>query len=268
MKRVAIFRALLAVTLLCLLVLTRGATARSGKNHHRYIVVLDPGHGGQMHWGDESGAVSPDGTLMEKTMTLKVALATATDLRAAGYRVFLTRTTDRHVNTPPRDWNHDGRIDHLDEMNARTVFANQHHADVFVSIHFDGSTNESIRGTHGFYCPDRPFSRKNERLANLLNDSVVAAARRAGYPDSNGGVETDVADVVPQQWPDYPWFLVLGPSRRHRVVATQMPGALIETLYMSSPADDAAMRRPAIVAALARGYANGIRAYFHDRTHA
>jgi N-acetylmuramoyl-L-alanine amidase len=45
-----------------------------------------------------------------------------------------------------------------------------------------------------------------------------------------------------------------------------MPGALIETLFMSNPADDTAMRKPAIVAAMAHGYANGIRQYFNGQT--
>jgi hypothetical protein len=93
----------------------------------------------------------------------------------------------------------------------------------------------------------------------------VADLRKAGYPDINGGVQTDVADPVPQAWPDYPWFLVLGPSRTHRVVGSNMPGALIETLFMSSPQDDGAMRNPKLVAAMAQGYADGIRQYFNGR---
>lgn len=242
-----------------------GAHARSRVSRTPYIVVLDPGHGGAMKYGDESGAVN--GTLLEKNMTLEVALLARTDLTRMGYRVFLTRTRDQSVNVPPRDWNHDGKIDHTDEFSARTVFANRHHANVFVSIHFDGSTDPFTHGTHGYYCPARPFWRQNERLADLLTGSVVTSLRRSGYPDSNNGVQTDVADPVAQAWPDYPWFLVLGPSRYHRVVASNMPGALIETLFITSPRDAAAMRKPAMVAAMARGYALGIRAYFHGRTY-
>jgi N-acetylmuramoyl-L-alanine amidase len=238
--------------------------AQASSKHHQQalVVVLDPGHGGVMHYGDESGAVDPTGTLMEKQMTLKVALAARTYLKAMGYKVYLTRTRDQSVNSPPRDRNHDGKIDHIDEYNARTLFANSHHADLFVSIHFDGSTDSSMHGTHGYYCPARPFWKESKRLADLLTASVTSSARSAGYADSDNGVQTDVADVVPQSRADYPWFLVLGPSRSRWITGTAMPGALIETLYMSSPRDDAAMRKPAVVAALGRGYANGIRAYF------
>lgn len=259
-------RIVVLVALIGALILPSGVSARGGAHHsRRLVVVLDPGHGGAMHYGDESGAVSPDGMLLEKNMTLEVARLSAGALRHMGYTVFLTRTKDQPVNTPPRDWNGDGKISKVDEYSARNSFANRHHADVFVSIHFDGSTDGSIHGTHGYYCPSRPFWRDNKRLATVLTASVVGSLRHAGYPDTNNGVQTDVADPVPQEWPDYPWFLVLGPSRRHRVVGTRMPGALIETLYMSSPRDDIAMRNPALVAAMARGYADGIRQYFNGR---
>jgi len=75
-----------------------------------------------------------------------------------------------------------------------------------------------------------------------------------------------VADVVPQQFADYPWFFVLGPSWPRRITGTAMPGALIESLYLSSPRDAAALRHSSIVGAIAEGYANGIRAYFSGKT--
>jgi N-acetylmuramoyl-L-alanine amidase len=240
--------------------------AKSHTHAKPLIVVLDPGHGGVMRWGDESGAVDPTGTLLEKDMTLKVAIQTASDLRKMGYTVYLTRTSDQHVNTPARDWNHDGKVDHIDEMDARTMFANQHHADLFLSIHFDGSTDPSMHGTHGYYCPARPFWKSSKRLAGLLTASVSSSVTHAGYSDPNNGIQTDVADIVSQARADYPWFLVLGPSRHHWLTGTAMPGALIETMYMSSPRDDAAMRKPAIVNAVARGYADGIHAYFGGHT--
>jgi N-acetylmuramoyl-L-alanine amidase len=179
-----------------------------------------------------------------------------------GYQVYLTRTKDQRVNTPQRDLNRDGKIDKIDEFNARTQFANRHHADVFVSIHFDGSTDPSLHGTHGYYCPDRPFWQKNKTLAVGINRTLITSLKQAGYTPFNRGVETDVADPVPQARPDYPWFLVLGPSRAKFMVGSGMPGALMETLFLSSPSDVAALRRPAIIAAAARGYANGIQAYF------
>src|SRR5438270_14088035 len=107
-----------AVILIALLLVPNAASGATGRTKHHtvspYIVVLDAGHGGQMHYGDESGAPSADGTLLEKTMTLVVAKLAAADLRQMGYRVYLTRTQDQPVNTPPRDWNGDGKINKVD----------------------------------------------------------------------------------------------------------------------------------------------------------
>ena len=249
----------------CTVALPWPRSAVAAARHHAaapQTVVLDPGHG-----GDESGAADASGTLLEKNLTLQVAKKAATFLRAMGYRVYLTRTRDTAVNVPPRDLNHDGKVDHVDEFDARTLFANRHHADVFVSIHFDGSSDPTIRGTHGFYCPARPFWRQSQTLADTLTTAVTSAIRRTGYADLNAGVETDVADVVPQTRADYPWFLVLGPSRTRWLTATGMPGALIESMYLSSPRDAAALRHAATITAIAQGYAAGIHAYLLQSAH-
>jgi N-acetylmuramoyl-L-alanine amidase len=256
---------------LLLLILLAGLlplhVAAQGRSTHPLVVVLDPGHGG--HGPDASyiGAADASGTLVEKDLTLKVAKATASLLRRAGYRVYLTRTADQAVNWPPRDLNGDHLVDQLDDYDARTLFANRHHADILVSIHFDGAAGvPSLHGTHGYYCPNRPFWKKSRQLAQTLTASVSASLSASGYSSPNNGVETDVADKVPQRFPDYPWFFVLGPSWPKRITGSAMPGSLIETLYLSSPRDTAALRRPATIAAIARGYAGGIRSYFHGRT--
>lgn len=249
------FRCLLGV--LALIALLPISPARAHTHHARpYVVVLDPGHGGPY-----IGAADPAGTLVEKILTLRIARAAAIDLRRQGYIVYLTRTRDQAVNTPPHDLNHDGKIDELDDLDARTLFANRHHANILVSIHLDAGAPSS-HGTHGYYCPARPFWRGSKRLAGLLTASLASSLTRAGYPSPNLGIETDVADLEPQRFADYPWFFVLGPSRPHAITASAMPGALIESLFLSSARDDAALRRPGTIAALGRGYAQGIRAYF------
>lgn len=239
--------------------------AVAANRHHTsapQTVVIDPGHG-----GSESGAVDASGQLLEKNLTLQVAKKAAHYLTAMGYRVYLTRTRDQAVNTPARDQNHDGTIDHVDEFDARNLFANRHHADVFVSIHFDGSSDPTVHGTHGYYCPARPFWRQSKVLANLVTTAVTSAVRRSGYADFGQGVETDVADVVPQSRADYPWFLVLGPSRPRWITGTSMPGALIESMYLSNPQDAAALRHASTITAIAKGYAAGIHAYLLQGAH-
>jgi N-acetylmuramoyl-L-alanine amidase len=247
----------------CCLTWALPSGAVAGNKPHQtapYIVVLDPGHG-----GSDTGAV--DNGLIEKLLTLQIARRAAKDLRSMGYSVFLTRWHDQDVNTPPRDVNGDGTIDHVDELDARNVYANRHHGDIIVSIHFDAAAGDpSKHGTHGYYCPARAFWQKSRHLANILTTSVAAALTRAGYPSPDNGVDTDVADKIPQARADYPWFLILGPSRPRWLTGTAMPGALVETLYLTSPGDAAALGRPNIISAIAQGYANGIRTYFNGQT--
>lgn len=262
-----VMRARLSSLVCCLLLLgtlvsQRTSLAASARGAHQnsraMVVVIDPGHG-----GDDPGAA--DNGLVEKVLTLRVAKVAQKDLQGMGFRVYLTRYHDEDVNVPPRDVNHDGHIDHVDELAIRNVIANRHHADAFVSIHFDagGTLNH---GTHGYWCPNRPFWQANKRLAGILSTSVTSSLQRAGVSSVNNGIGTDVADPIPQTRQDYPWFLVLGPSLKRYVIATAMPGALIETLYLTSAHDAAALHHVTTIAALGRGYALGILSYFHGQT--
>ncbi|HJU44014.1 MAG TPA: N-acetylmuramoyl-L-alanine amidase, partial [Vicinamibacterales bacterium] len=92
-------------------------------------VVLDPGHG-----GDEVGTQGARGT-QEKDVTLSVArrLRTLIETRL-GLKVFLTRDDDRTLS--------------LDE---RSAFANNHRADVFLSIHANSAVRPSLRGAEVYY---------------------------------------------------------------------------------------------------------------------
>jgi len=76
-------------------------------------IVIDSGHG-----GGDSGAVGYDG-LQEKNVCLAIGTALSDLLQSQGCDVLLTRKSDCDV--------------FLDD---RTTYANTHHADLFVSIHF------------------------------------------------------------------------------------------------------------------------------------
>ncbi len=82
-------------------------------------VVLDPGHG-----GEDSGTPGRWGS--EKIYTLDVALAARADLVRAGFKVEMTRTTDKTVS-----------------LEDRVAFANQFPNAVFISIHFNSARGGS-----------------------------------------------------------------------------------------------------------------------------
>jgi len=86
-------------------------------------IVIDAGHGGR-----DPGATSVLGDY-EKTINLKVAKKVAALLTERGFKVKMTRTSDRFI-----------------ELEDRAYIANRLRADLFVSIHSDSFPKSSRRG--------------------------------------------------------------------------------------------------------------------------
>jgi N-acetylmuramoyl-L-alanine amidase len=86
-------------------------------------IVIDAGHGGR-----DPGATSVLGDY-EKTINLKVAKKVAALLAERGFKVKMTRTSDRFI-----------------ELEDRAYIANRLRADLFVSIHSDSFPKSSRRG--------------------------------------------------------------------------------------------------------------------------
>jgi N-acetylmuramoyl-L-alanine amidase len=82
-------------------------------------IVLDPGHGGK-----DTGNRVGFGFFAhsEKTYTLLLAQELQKQLQTAGFKVLLTRTTDKFVELP-----------------ARPDLANRRNADLFISLHFNAT---------------------------------------------------------------------------------------------------------------------------------
>lgn len=85
-------------------------------------VVIDAGHGGK-----DGGAVWNG--LLERNLTLDVALRVEQVLRARGVRTVMTRSGDVTVS-----------------LTSRSTIANRYRSAVFVSVHFNASTNRAISG--------------------------------------------------------------------------------------------------------------------------
>jgi N-acetylmuramoyl-L-alanine amidase len=245
------------------------AAGRASKANHRFVVVLDPGHGG---W--DSGAANLG--LEEKYLTLALARKTASQLRAAGYRVYLTRTTDRPVNQPFRDYirgayssrflTSDQQRD-INELEARVAFSNAHHADVYVAMHVNASSPD-VGGLTLYYCPAHRFASANQRLASLLDGSILGQLHRVGYTPRNWGVTTDVALIAPQAYPDYPYFLQIGPAdNKDGLIENKAVSALGETLFLSNNHENQLLHSNRIATAIATGYTDGIERYLHSKGH-
>lgn len=92
------------------------------------IIVIDPGHG-----GNDSGTVGANGTL-EKDLALQTALLLKTQLENVGATVIITREQDYYLS-----------------LSARVNIAHVHHADAFISIHYDSAAQEDVRGITQYY---------------------------------------------------------------------------------------------------------------------
>lgn len=95
-----------------------------------FTVVIDPGHGGK-----DPGAVSANGKVLEKDVTLKVALMVGESIAKAhpDVKVLYTRKTDKFVG-----------------LNDRARMANKANADLFISIHVNAAKNRSAKGAETY----------------------------------------------------------------------------------------------------------------------
>ena len=104
-----------------------------------FTVALDPGHGGD-DWGAGHFNSNDQPDLLEKDLTLQLSTATATLLRQSGFKVVITRNGDASANNLTTDLNGDGKINELDDLQARLNLANNSKADLLLSLHINSST--------------------------------------------------------------------------------------------------------------------------------
>jgi N-acetylmuramoyl-L-alanine amidase len=235
-------------------------------NTHR-TVFLDPGHG-----GPDPGAVgttSAGATIEEKRLTLPVALAATQLLRQAGYRVVLSRTTDTPVAKLGSADVHQGIETvpgkHKDTL-ARAHCANLAGASALVSVHFDAFTSPSARGATTLYDTARSFSAQNKKLASLLQSDIVAAFTGHGWSVPDRGIVSDAGQdsgpALSAAAHSYGRVLLLGPASPGYVdEPSSMPGALVEPLFITAPAEGSIADSAAGQQTIATGIARAIETY-------
>lgn len=218
------------------------------------VVALDPGHG-----GEEVGAAGAG--VAEKDVNLRIARRLRDLLQQDGFQVVLTRDGDQRAVPPPGRAAESGRATRVD-LQARIDIANQAGADVFISIHNNGSPNASDTGTEVWWDGRRPFAAYNQALAEQVLASLVGAIRGAGYPVLNRGLKED-SNFRVFQGRAFPIF-VLGPPRTGVSTsrATLMPAVLGEALFLSNAAEAQQLARDDMQTAIARGYRDGLLRYF------
>jgi N-acetylmuramoyl-L-alanine amidase len=170
-------------------------------------------------------------------------------LQQATYQVTVTRTRDGLVSG-------DGKVKLADDLQARVDIANASSSDIFVSIHFNGISDPNMKGTYVFFDPDRPFADRSKALADMVDQSLTKALKEAGYATVDHGATKDTSVLGGDH------YYLLSPKTDRVPRPSQMPAIIGEGLFLTNEDDANAIRKDAIVEAIARGYTEGIKAYF------
>jgi N-acetylmuramoyl-L-alanine amidase len=226
-----------------------------GDGDRDVIIAVDAGHG-----GEDPGAIGHGGT-REKDVTLAIARALAARLNAEpGMRAVLTRDRDEFL-----------------ELRERIGRAHAAHADLFVSVHADSIADRSITGASVYVLSVHGASSEAARwLAERENAADLVAGAR---PDDQGTLEPVLIDAAQSE------IIGISASAAERVVSAlegvgevrkaqvqragfvvlksrDIPSMLIETAYISNPAEERRLRSTGQQARLADAIASGIRSYF------
>ncbi|PRM98589.1 hypothetical protein CJ670_03155 [Arcobacter cryaerophilus gv. crypticus] len=234
---------------------SKQAQNTTSKNSINKTIVIDAGHG-----GDDVGAVGPN-KQYEKVINLEVARYLENILKQRGYKVYLTRSTDKFI-----------------KVMDRTILANEKNADLFISIHTNAMPKEKASSTSGietfFLSPAR--SERAKRVAALenkddiremsessknvflesLNRPRITASHKFAIDVQSGllqAARTKYKDVKDTGVKEGPFWVLVG---------AQMPSILIELGFISHPVESKRLYEKDYQQVLANGIANGIDSYF------
>ena len=222
------------------------------------IIAIDAGHG-----GDDPGAIGKNGT-REKDVTLAIARALEQRVDAEpGMKAVLTRDADYFV--PLRD---------------RMRRARAHQADLFVSIHADSIRDRSVDGSsvyilsqHGATTEAARWLAEGQNAADLIGgvslenkgdmlaSVLLDLSQTASLTESHTAAEhvlrqLNMVGEVRKPLVQQAGFMVLK--------SPDIPSMLIETAYISNPAEELRLRSVAHQAKLAAAIHQGLRAYFYS----
>jgi N-acetylmuramoyl-L-alanine amidase len=228
-----------------------------------HTIVVDPGHG-----GDDEGAENRDG-MFEKHVNLAIAAELA--MRLEGFCVVMTRTDDTFVS-----------------LADRVRIANSVGADLFVSVHANGSPRRDFHGVETYVLDTdarRYAPRLRQREADLHGEApppgrdphwdrdlrllLADLAMRGATRDARRLAERVQSSLVERLRERHPDTKDLGVKSAlfYVLLGARMPSILVESGFMTHPEEGRRMAQPAHREQVARGIADGVRAFAADRAH-
>jgi N-acetylmuramoyl-L-alanine amidase len=199
--------------------------------HKRPTVVLDPGHGGIYH-----GQTSVNKKLVEKKVALEITLQVAELLKKRNYRVILTRSTDTQLD----------KDDLIRDLTLRAQMGNI--ADMYVSLHLNGSTNQKIRGYEVYVPYMAKYPRKSYALASAMHYELSHLIE----PVFGGGSLGNLNNI------DHG----IKAAKFNVLVKAQCPAILVEMDYLTNPTSEELLMTQKYKNLLVKAVYRGIRRYF------
>lgn len=221
------------------------------------VVLIDPGHG-----GEESGAVGHldlkrTRKVFEKDLSLRLAKKIKDEL-SKSTSTYLTRSVDRAVS-----------------LQERADLADLVKADLFLSIHFNSSTNANSHGFELYYLDNSSnvATNKVERAENLnlKGEELI--------------VNQIIVDLVIQQTVNYSKQLARAVHEKvrpivktHKIIdrgikaglfyvlaLSKRPGLLVEVGFVSNPGELKKVNEEKFLNEMAIGISQGVLAYIKNQ---
>ena len=206
-------------------------------------IVIDPGHGGK-----DPGA-SGTGALQEKGIVLSISKKLREVLTAKGYTVLMTRDTNRFI-----------------PLKKRTEFATEHKADLFLSIHANGSESTRANGIETYYLDVTSTDSAAEKIAARENinsgyniqelETLLEGLIRESKSEDSKRLAQSVQQALVQstgavnRGVKHARFVVL--------IGTKVPAILIETGFVSNPVEGKKLATSAYQYKVATAIAQGV----------
>ncbi len=205
------------------------------KNPNRFLIVLDPGHG-----GIDSGAVGRKGTL-EKEVVLSFAKSLKAKIAENGpFDVKMTRSDDTFLS-----------------LRQRLDYTKASKADLFISIHADSVRQRFVRGSTIYTLSKRASDKFSEQLAEQENQADLVAG--VSLKEESAGINDILSDLTARETKRFSKRfsglvvenmkseirLIKNPQRSAAFAvlkAPDVPSVLIELGYLSNTEDEKLLR--------------------------
>jgi len=223
------------------------------------IIVLDPGHGGH-----DTGAIGYRG-IVEKNLVLDLSRRVRTILIRKGYKVRMTRDSDRFI-----------------ELEQRSDVANNIGASVFISIHANAvnKNKRSITGSETYYLSkaQSASSKRTEKIENLgIKKKISSRWGTLKYKvkrwllgkhfKTNRDKSRKLAESVHRKLGK----ITVGKTRGIKTANFSVlrnsycPSCLIEVGYLTNPTDATYLKRSSYKQKIAEAVAQGIIDYINKK---